>query len=214
MALLRPLAPPGHPFGDGAAAAPCSRASAGARNPRPALVLLAPLASLCHNGRTSHEGGARPPPASSQRVALAAGWRGFEFVAQLSYKEWEQDKFADCGLEWWEKIVGVDTYIIGWERDTWRDLAGETSLAVNFNWSLRKVSPPKPTTATIYDYPGLTTIPGRTATRTLDFKIIVTSAKGCGCPKESLTTTATQVLTMENGQVNFDKSSFTFKNPE
>ena len=75
MALLRPLAPPGHPFGDGAAAAPCSRASAGARNPRPALVLLAPLASLCHNGRTSHEGGARPPPASSQRVALAAGWR-------------------------------------------------------------------------------------------------------------------------------------------
>ena len=138
----------------------------------------------------------------------------FEFVAQLSYKEWEQDKFADCGLEWWEKIVGVDTYIIGWERDTWRDLAGETSLAVNFNWSLRKVSPPKPTTATIYDYPGLTTIPGRTATRTLDFKIIVTSAKGCGCPKESLTTTATQVLTMENGQVNFDKSSFTFKNPE
>ena len=138
----------------------------------------------------------------------------FEFVTQLSYKKWDQNKFGDCGLEWWEKIVGVDTYISGWEQDTWRDMAGDTSRSTYLYWSIRKVSPPKPETVLISDRPGLSTIQGRTVTRTLDFKIIVTSAKGCGCPKASLTTTATQVLTMENGQVNFDKSSFTFKNPE
>jgi hypothetical protein len=116
-----------------------------------------------------------------------------------------------CILEWWEK-TNVP-YTTGMAPDTWTDmfalLPTSPTLApwVNRSEVCASSSPVK-----ITDPPSLSRNPGRTVTRTLEFRIVInsmpaTSEGGCGSATQKVT--AKQVLAMVNGAPDWAASSFT-----
>ena len=112
-----------------------------------------------------------------------------------------------CSFEWWEK-TNVPA-IGGHQPNVWTDmfqLMGGASFAA---WTGRTEPCPGSETVTDTDPPALGRTPGRTVTRTLEFRIVVKSGAGCSCGNSSLQVTATQVLTMVNGGPDWANSSFT-----
>jgi len=131
----------------------------------------------------------------------------FNSVIALSYTGGGAKK--SCVLEWWEK-TNVP-YVSGMTADVWTDMTQNASTAPSFNasWGARTEPCPGNETVTDTDPPALGRRPGRTVTRTLEFKIVVKSGAGCSCANGSLQLTATQVLVMVNGSPDWANSSFT-----
>jgi hypothetical protein len=117
---------------------------------------------------------------------------------------------SDCVMEWWEK-VNIPA-IPGHQPNTWTDMYAFYSQSPTLKpWNDRTVPCPAGgnLTVVIHDPPSLGNAPGRTMTRTLEFRLVARSGAGCGCATTSATATATQVLTMVNGQLVADSTSFT-----
>lgn len=117
---------------------------------------------------------------------------------------------SDCVMEWWEK-VNIPA-IPGHKPDTWTDMYAFYSGSPTLKpWKDRKVPCPKggSLTVVVHDPPSLGSAPGRTLTRTLEFKLVARSGAGCGCSVTSATATAKQVLTMVDGSLVADSTSFT-----
>lgn len=117
---------------------------------------------------------------------------------------------SDCVLEWWEK-VNIPA-VPGHQPNTWMDLYSIYSQSPTLApWVNRTVPCPGGgnLTVTITDPPSLGRAPGRTLTRTLEFRLVVRSGSSCPCAITSATATATQVLVMVNGVMDANASSFT-----
>lgn len=106
---------------------------------------------------------------------------------------------VDCTLEWWEK-TNIPYFAVG-SANTWTQLYGVVASPTFDPWNNRTIPCPAggSVSATITDVPGLGIQPGRTAKRTLEFKLVVKSGAGCSCGSASVTATATQVLEITNG---------------
>jgi hypothetical protein len=116
---------------------------------------------------------------------------------------------SDCTMEWWEK-VNVPA-ISGHPPNAWTEMYALSPGSPTFGpWTNRVVPCPGGGTlnVTILDPPSLGTAPGRTITRTLQFRLVVRSGGGCTCANASKTATATQVLVMVNGVLDASASSF------
>jgi hypothetical protein len=123
----------------------------------------------------------------------------FDFTIQMSFTAGAGGT-SDCTLEWWEKTN--IPYLDIMSADTWIELYGPYSVSPTFDpWKNRVVPCPGggALTVTITDVPGLGIRPGRTARRTLQFRLVVKSGSGCACTDASQTATATQVLEIVNG---------------
>jgi hypothetical protein len=117
---------------------------------------------------------------------------------------------SDCVMEWWEK-VNIPA-ISGHQPDTWTDMYSLYSQSPTLApWVNRTVPCPNGGSrpVVIHDPPSLGNAPGRTLTRTLEFRLVAKSGTGCPCALTSATATATQVLVMVNGVLDTAASSFT-----
>lgn len=112
-----------------------------------------------------------------------------------------------CVLEWWEK-TNVP-YTAGMQADTWTDMFQLMGGASFGAWNARTEPCPGSETVTDTDPPSLGRWPGRTVTRTLEFRIVVKSGPGCSCANASSQLTAKQVLVMVNKNPDWSSSSFT-----
>ncbi|WNG26238.1 hypothetical protein F0U62_21070 [Cystobacter fuscus] len=140
---------------------------------------------------------------------LMANGHVFDFTIQMSFCS-SSGGSADCILEWWEKI-NIPA-VPGHAPNTWTDMYAHYSTSPTFDpWRNRTIPCPSGgnLTVVIVDIPSLGTAPGITQTRTLEFRLTVRSGAGCTCNHTSATATATQVLTMVNGQLVASSSSFT-----
>lgn len=123
----------------------------------------------------------------------------FDFTIQMDFAA-GTGGVQDCTLEWWEKtnIPAVP----GAVADAWTELYAVYSVSPTFDpWKNRTVPCPGGghLSVTITDVPGLGIRPGRTARRTLQFRLVAKSGTGCSCANSSQTATATQVLEIVNG---------------
>jgi hypothetical protein len=118
---------------------------------------------------------------------------------------------GSCTLEWWEK-TNVPA-IPGHTPNTWTDMFGLYSVSPTFDpWKNRSETCGTSSPATITDPPSLGKRPGRTVTRTLEFRIVINSMPATsegGCAAASQQVTAKQVLTMVSGAPDWAASSFT-----
>lgn len=117
---------------------------------------------------------------------------------------------SNCVLEWWER-TNV-TYLPNQQANTWMELYAFYPQSPTFSpWTNRSIPCPGggSSTVVINDPPALGIRPGRTVTRTLDFRLKVKSGSSCPCSVTSATATATQVLVMVNGVLDNSASSFT-----
>ena len=118
---------------------------------------------------------------------------------------------ADCTCEWWEQVnlPAHSTH----PANTWTEMmtVGSPGSLTFGPWDRRTVPCPAGgnLTVTITDPPSLGNAPGRTLTRTLRFRLIAKSGPGCTCGTSCKMATATQVLTMVNGNIDAAASSFT-----
>jgi hypothetical protein len=134
----------------------------------------------------------------------------FDFVMNFSFAAGGSGT-SDCTCEWWEKVnlPAHATHPAG----TWTEMITVGSPgSPTFNpWANRVIPCPAGgnLTVTITDPPSLGNAPGRTLTRTLEFRLIAKSGTGCSCSITSATATATQVLVMVNGVLDASASSFT-----
>ncbi len=132
----------------------------------------------------------------------------FDFRSEMTFTGGASK--SDCVLEWWEK-VNLPA-IPGHMPNTWMDLYSFYSQSPTLAPWVNRTNP-CPTggsrTVVIRDPPSLGNAPGRTLTRTLDFKLVVKSGTSCPCSITSATATATQVLVMVNGVLDASASSFT-----
>jgi len=133
----------------------------------------------------------------------------FEFVIQMSFSAGSAGT-CDCTCEWWEK-VNIPAHATH-PANTWTEMmtVGSPGSPTFGPWDRRTVPCPGGgnLTITITDPPTLGNAPGRTQTRTLEFRLVVKSASCCACAKSSMTATATQVLVMVNGVMDASASSF------
>jgi hypothetical protein len=103
---------------------------------------------------------------------------------------------CDCDLEWWEKANITSACIP--TAGVWTN--ARLTCGGSFTaWNTRVIPCPQGGVLSIVDNdpPALAIIPGRTVTRTLDFRITLKSCPTCGCG--DLTITGTQILTIMNG---------------
>ncbi len=134
----------------------------------------------------------------------------FDFVMNLSFAT-GSGGCSDCTCEWWEKVnlPAHPTHPSG----VWTEMmtVGSPGSPTFGPWDRRVVPCPGGgnLTVTITDPPSLGNAPGRTLTRTLEFRLVAKSGGGCGCGTTSATATATQVLVMVNGTLDASASSFT-----
>ena len=129
----------------------------------------------------------------------------FNTVIALAYTGNATKK--SCAFEWWEK-TNVPA-IPGHQANVWTDmfqLMGGGSFGA---WTGRSEPCPGNETVTDTDPPALGRRPGRTVTRTLEFRVVVRSGAGCSCANGSLQVTAKQILVMVNGAPDWANSSFT-----
>ncbi|MGB8217852.1 MAG: DUF4157 domain-containing protein [Candidatus Methanoperedens sp.] len=117
-----------------------------------------------------------------------------------------------CTLEWWEK-TNIPA-LPGHPPNTWTNLFPLFPTNIAFaQWNSRHeecgtTSAP----ITLHDPPALGKRPGRTVTRTLEWRIVVNSmppTSEAGCTAASKQVTAKQVLSMVNGAPDWAASSFT-----
>ncbi|NJO66759.1 MAG: DUF4157 domain-containing protein [Leptolyngbyaceae cyanobacterium RM1_405_57] len=118
---------------------------------------------------------------------------------------------GSCTLEWWEK-TNVPA-IPGHAPNTWTDMYALYAVSPTFDpWKNRSENCGSSSPVTITDPPSLGRTPGRTVTRTLEFRIVINSmpptSEG-GCAAASQQVTAKQVLTMVSGAPDWAASSFT-----
>jgi len=108
-------------------------------------------------------------------------------------------KYEDCQLIWKEK---TDLPAIpGHQPNQWTDMYGLYPQSPTFDpWRNKQIKPGQTTHVTINDPPALGKRPGRNATRTLEFEIVVKSSSGPACQKKEVSATAWQFLEMRNGQ--------------
>jgi hypothetical protein len=133
----------------------------------------------------------------------------FDFVMNFAFAAGTSGT-SDCTFEWWEK-VNLPA-LTGHAPNTWTDMFAGFPTSPTFNpWTNRVIPCPGGgnLTVTITDPPSLGNAPGRTLTRTLEFRLVAKSGSGCPCAKTSATATATQVLVMVNGVLDTAASSFT-----
>ena len=133
----------------------------------------------------------------------------FDYRIEMTFAAGSQGT-SDCTLEWWEK-VNIPA-IPGHQPNVWTDMYSLYSQSPTLSpWTNRSIPCPGggPLTIVIRDPPSLGNAPGRTLTRTLEFRLVVKSGSGCGCAVTSATATATQVLVMVNGTLDGSASSFT-----
>lgn len=117
---------------------------------------------------------------------------------------------GSCTLEWWEK-TNVPA-ITGHVADTWTDMFQLMGGASFGTWTNRLENCGTSTLVVDTDPPTLAKTPGRTVTRTLEFRIVTNSmppTSDGGCAAASQQVTATQVLKMVNGVPDWAASSFT-----
>ncbi len=134
----------------------------------------------------------------------------FDFVMNMSFAAGTTGT-CDCTCEWWERVnlPAHSTH----PANQWTEMmtVGSPGSPTFGPWDRRV--PPCPgggnLTVTITDPPSLGNAPGRTLTRTLDFRLVLKSAAAGGCSTTSATATATQVLVMVNGVLDTAGSSFT-----
>ena len=118
---------------------------------------------------------------------------------------------GSCVLEWWEK---TDVPAVpGHKPNTWTELYALYPQSPTFDpWKNRAETCASSSPVTIMDDPHLGKSPGRTVTRTLEFKIKVNSmpaSSDSGCTAATQEVTAKQVLVMVNGAADWGASSFT-----
>ena len=140
---------------------------------------------------------------------VASNGHAFDFRIQMTFAAGATGR-SDCVMEWWER-VNLPA-ITGHTAGTWTDMLALVPNSPTFGpWGSRVTPCPGGgnLTVTITDPPSLGNAPGRTQTRTLEFRLVVRSSGGCGCGLTSATATATQVLVMVNGVLDTNASSFT-----
>ncbi len=124
----------------------------------------------------------------------------FDAVIDLKYLDGKGET-ADCQLIWNETtdLPAIPGHKPNEKTDMYSLYPQSPTFAP---WKNRTKPTPGSEQVVIHDPPALGKRPGRNATRTLKFEIIVKSgkAKGCSCDKESVTVTATQYLEMKNGE--------------
>ncbi len=117
---------------------------------------------------------------------------------------------GSCTLEWWEK-TNVP-YTPGMSPNTWTDMYQLLGGASFDSWNNRREECATSSLVKDTDPPSLGKTPGRTVTRTLEFRININSmpptSEG-GCTAASQQVTAKQVLTMVNAAPDWAASSFT-----
>lgn len=117
---------------------------------------------------------------------------------------------GSCTLEWWEK-TNVPA-IPGHVANTWTDMFQLMGGASFGTWTNRNEDCGTSTQVVDTDPPKLGKTPGRTVTRTLEFRIRVNSmppTSDGGCAAAFQEVTATQVLKMVSGVPDWGASSFT-----
>jgi len=133
----------------------------------------------------------------------------FDVNIGLSYPD--SGPSGSCTLEWWEK-TNVP-YHPKMPANTWTDMFALVPGSPTFTpWRNRGTDCGSSAPVTITDVPSLGRSPGRTVTRTLEFRIVVNSmppSSDSGCANASQQVTATQVLSMVNGAPDWAASSFT-----
>jgi hypothetical protein len=133
----------------------------------------------------------------------------FDFRIEMTFAAGSSGS-SDCVMEWWEKTNRPA--ITGHQPIVWSDMYAFYSQSPTLQpWTNRRVPCPGggSTTVVIHDPPSLGNAPGRTLTRTLEFRLIARSGSGCACAIASATATATQVLQMVDGQLVAEGTSFT-----
>jgi len=139
----------------------------------------------------------------------ASNGHSFDFVVNFTFAGGTGGT-SDCTIEWWEKVD--QPALGGHPANTWTNMF--TSFPTNIiwiPWNNRVIPCPGGgnLTVTLTDPPTLGNAPGRTMTRTLEFRLVAKSGTGCTCAKTSATVTAKQVLVMVNGTLDTSASSFT-----
>jgi hypothetical protein len=129
----------------------------------------------------------------------------FDTVIGLTYTGTGTKK--SCTFEWWEK-TNVPA-ITGHQANVWTDMFQLMGGASFGSWTGRREPCPGSETVTDTDPPALGRTPGRTVTRTLEFRVVVKSGAGCSCGNASMQVTAKQVLVMVNAAPDWASSSFT-----
>jgi hypothetical protein len=117
---------------------------------------------------------------------------------------------GSCTLEWWEK-TNVP-YTPGMSPNTWTNMYQLLGGASFERWNNRREECATSSVVKDTDPPSLGKTPGRTVTRTLDFRIVINSmppTSDGGCSAASQQITATQILAMVNGAPDWAASSFT-----
>jgi phage FluMu protein Com len=117
---------------------------------------------------------------------------------------------GSCTLEWWEK-TNVP-YTPGMSPDTWTNMYQLLGGASFERWNNRREECATSSVVKDTDPPSLGKTPGRTVTRTLEFRVVInsmppTSEGGCAAAFQQVT--AKQILTMVNGAPDWAASSFT-----
>jgi hypothetical protein len=133
----------------------------------------------------------------------------FDFVMTFNYKAGTSGRI-DGSFEWNEKVnlPAHATHPAG----VWTEMftVGSPTSPIWVPWNTRSIPCPNGgnMSVTLTDPPSLGNAPGRTLTRTLEFRLVAKSGAGCGCAKNTVTVTATQVLVMVNGVIDEANSSF------
>jgi outer membrane protein OmpA-like peptidoglycan-associated protein len=133
----------------------------------------------------------------------------FDFRIEMTFAAGSSGT-SDCVMEWWEK-TNIPA-IPGHQPNTWTDMYALYSASPTLKpWVRRTIPCPGggPTTVVIHDPPSLGNVPGRTITRTLEFRLVAKSGTACACGITSATATATQVLQMVDGSLVAAGTSFT-----
>lgn len=136
---------------------------------------------------------------------------GHSFDLQIAMDRPASGPAGECVLEWWEK-TNVPA-IPGHAPNTWTDMFALFPQSPTFApWRNRGTTCGTSQPVTIMDPPSLGKSPGRTVTRTLEFRLVVNSmpaTSDSGCAEASKQVTAKQVLVMTNGAADWGASSFT-----
>jgi hypothetical protein len=139
-----------------------------------------------------------------------ANGHAFDFVMTFNYRAGSTGR-SDCTFEWNER-VNIPAHATH-PANTWTDMytVGSPTSPIWIPWTNRSIPCPSGgnIVVTFTDPPSLGSAPGRTLTRTLEFRLVIKSGPGCGCSKNTITATATQVLVMINGVIDQSSSSFT-----
>jgi hypothetical protein len=174
--------------------------------PCPAKCCCCVTNAVIENVRSFGAGGfldPTPPP-----MTMYNG-HAFDFRIEMTFAAGASGT-SDCVLEWWEKTNRP--YVAVMQQNTWTDMYSTYAQSPTLGpWVNRTVPCPGggSLTVVILDPPSLGNAPGRTLTRTLEFRLVAKSGSGCSCAKTSATATATQVLVMVNGVLDASASSFT-----